>query len=61
MPDRRAADSLRQTAAVVRLRRHTAAPAEEPLDVFCDELLIGPGTDSADDIALLAARPVPPS
>ncbi|MEU1653954.1 hypothetical protein ACH46N_34770 [Streptomyces pristinaespiralis] len=52
---------MRQTEAVVRLRRHTAAPAEEPLDVFCDELLIGPGTDSADDIALLVARPVPPS
>ncbi|QIP82992.1 SpoIIE family protein phosphatase [Streptomyces sp. Tu 2975] len=47
--------------AMVRLRQHTAALAHEPLDVFCDELLIGLGADSADDIALLAARPVPPS
>ncbi|MFK4600367.1 PAS domain S-box-containing protein [Streptomyces pristinaespiralis] len=47
--------------AMDRLRRHTAALAHEPLDVFCDELLIGLGADSADDIALLAARPVPPS
>ncbi|MFH9422928.1 SpoIIE family protein phosphatase [Streptomyces sp. NPDC017529] len=46
--------------AMDRLRRHTAALAREPLDVFCDELLIGLGADSADDIAILAVRPVPP-
>ncbi|KAA6212399.1 PAS domain S-box protein [Streptomyces albofaciens JCM 4342] len=45
--------------AMDRLRRHTAALAGEPLDVFCDELLIGLSADSADDIALLAIRPVP--
>ncbi len=45
--------------AMDRLRRHTAALAREPLDVFCDELLIGLSADSADDIALLALRPVP--
>ncbi|MCO5995904.1 SpoIIE family protein phosphatase [Actinoallomurus rhizosphaericola] len=43
-----------------RLRQHTAALARAPLDVFCDELLIGLGAHSADDIALLAVRPVPP-
>ncbi|GAA0370794.1 SpoIIE family protein phosphatase [Actinoallomurus spadix] len=42
-----------------RLRQHTAALARAPLDVFCDELLIGLGAHSADDIALLALRPVP--
>ncbi|HET6634604.1 MAG TPA: GAF domain-containing SpoIIE family protein phosphatase, partial [Streptomyces sp.] len=42
-----------------RLRRHTAALAREPLDVFCDELLIGLGADNADDIAVLAVRPLP--
>ncbi|WP_052862806.1 SpoIIE family protein phosphatase [Streptomyces niger] len=42
-----------------RLRRLTAALAREPLDVFCDELLIGLSADSVDDIALLAVRPVP--
>ncbi|MGY1440052.1 SpoIIE family protein phosphatase [Streptomyces reniochalinae] len=41
------------------LSRHTAALAREPLDVFCDELLIGLGADNADDIALLALRPTP--
>ncbi|MBO8193471.1 SpoIIE family protein phosphatase [Streptomyces oryzae] len=46
--------------ALAELRRHTAALAREPLDVFCDELLIGLGADSADDIAVLAARPTPP-
>ncbi|MFI0257658.1 SpoIIE family protein phosphatase [Streptomyces sp. NPDC017056] len=46
--------------AMDRLRRYTAALAREPLDVFCDELLIGLGADSADDIAILAVRPVPP-
>jgi PAS domain S-box-containing protein len=47
--------------AMDRLRRHAAALAREPLDVFCDELLIGLGADSDDDIAVLAVRPVPPS
>ncbi|SFD54154.1 SpoIIE family protein phosphatase [Streptomyces aidingensis] len=47
--------------ALARLRRHTAALAREPLDVFCDELLIGLGADSTDDIAVLAVRPAPPS
>ncbi|WP_238782884.1 SpoIIE family protein phosphatase [Streptomyces monomycini] len=45
--------------AMDRLRRHAAALADEPLDVFCDELLIALSADSADDIALLAFRPVP--
>ncbi|MCF4140116.1 SpoIIE family protein phosphatase [Streptomyces sp. Tue 6430] len=44
-----------------RLRRHAAALAREPLDVFCDELLIGLGADSDDDIAVLAVRPAPAS
>ncbi|MEU3554757.1 SpoIIE family protein phosphatase [Streptomyces fragilis] len=43
-----------------RLRQHTADLAREPLDVFLDELLIRLGADGADDIALLALRPVPP-
>ncbi|GAA4894861.1 SpoIIE family protein phosphatase [Streptomyces coeruleoprunus] len=47
--------------AMERLRRYTSALAREPLDVFCDELLIGLGADSDDDIAVLAVRPVPPS
>ncbi|NYI07639.1 PAS domain S-box-containing protein [Allostreptomyces psammosilenae] len=47
--------------AMERLRRHTADLAREPLDVFCDELLIGLGADSEDDIAILAVRPVPAS
>ncbi|MEU1127300.1 SpoIIE family protein phosphatase, partial [Streptomyces sp. NPDC005899] len=42
------------------LRRHAADLAGEPLDVFCDELLIRLGADSADDIAVLAVRPTPP-
>ncbi|WP_428814643.1 SpoIIE family protein phosphatase [Streptomyces albus subsp. chlorinus] len=45
--------------AMERLRDHAAALAHEPLDVFCDELLIGLGADSTDDIAVLAVRPVP--
>ncbi|MFI8996918.1 SpoIIE family protein phosphatase [Streptomyces sp. NPDC053542] len=45
--------------AMARLSRLTAALAREPLDVFCDELLIALSADSADDIALLALRPVP--
>ncbi|MER7729094.1 SpoIIE family protein phosphatase [Streptomyces sp. NPDC096323] len=49
------------TDAMDRLRRHAADLAGEPLDVFCDELLIGLGADSDDDIAILAARPVPPT
>ncbi|MCZ9342488.1 serine/threonine-protein phosphatase, partial [Streptomyces sp. TRM76130] len=44
-----------------RLRRHAAALAREPLETLCDELLIGLGADSADDIAVLAVRPAPPS
>ncbi|CAL9653381.1 SpoIIE family protein phosphatase [Streptomyces sp. enrichment culture] len=47
--------------AMDRLRRHAAALAREPLNVFCDELLIGLGADSEDDIAVLAARPAPPA
>ncbi|MFI0237667.1 SpoIIE family protein phosphatase [Streptomyces sp. NPDC016845] len=47
--------------AMDRLRRHTAGLARESLDVFCDELLIGLGADSDDDIAILAVRPVPSS
>jgi PAS domain S-box-containing protein len=43
--------------AMDRLRRHTAALVHEPLDVFCDELLIGLGADNDDDIAVLAVRP----
>ncbi|MFF6814101.1 SpoIIE family protein phosphatase [Streptomyces sp. NPDC012403] len=46
--------------AMERLRRHAATLAREPLDVLCDELLIGLGADSDDDIAVLAVRPVPP-
>ncbi|WP_447034807.1 SpoIIE family protein phosphatase [Streptomyces sp. DSM 118878] len=43
-----------------RLCRHAASLAREPLDTFCDELLIGLGADSADDIAVLAIRPTSP-
>ncbi|BCL25164.1 SpoIIE family protein phosphatase [Streptomyces aurantiacus] len=43
-----------------RLSLHAAALAREPLETFCDELLIGLGADSADDIAVLAVRPAPP-
>ncbi|MFI9805721.1 SpoIIE family protein phosphatase [Streptomyces sp. NPDC052301] len=45
--------------AMARLRRHTATHAQAPLDVFCDEPVIKFGTDSTDDIALLALRPTP--
>ncbi|WP_345055961.1 SpoIIE family protein phosphatase [Streptomyces rameus] len=45
--------------AMARLRRHTAALARAPLDVFCDELILGLGAGSTDDIALLALRPFP--
>ncbi|MEV0123318.1 SpoIIE family protein phosphatase [Streptomyces sp. NPDC050703] len=44
-----------------RLRRYATRLAREPLETFCDELLIGLGADSADDIAVLAIRPEPPS
>jgi hypothetical protein len=44
---------------MVRLRLHTAEQAQDPLDVFCDELIIEFGADSTDDIALLALRPTP--
>ncbi|MFA3878070.1 SpoIIE family protein phosphatase [Streptomyces sp. MMCC 100] len=47
--------------ALERLRRYAADLAHEPLETFCDELLIGLGADTADDIAVLAVRPVPPS
>jgi hypothetical protein len=47
--------------AMTRLRQHTAALSGSPLDVFCDELVIGLGTDTTDDIALLALRPSPPA
>lgn len=53
----RRGESLNDSLA--QLRRHTAALAREPLDVFCDELLIGLGADNADDIAVLAVRPTP--
>ncbi|WP_436960351.1 SpoIIE family protein phosphatase [Streptomyces sp. SudanB182_2057] len=43
-----------------RLRGHTAALAQAPLDVFCDELILSLGAGSTDDIALLALRPTPP-
>ncbi|MCX4997156.1 SpoIIE family protein phosphatase [Streptomyces longwoodensis] len=46
--------------SMTRLRRHTAALARAPLDVFCDELILGLGAGSTDDIALLALRPTPP-
>ncbi|MEU9440505.1 SpoIIE family protein phosphatase [Streptomyces sp. NPDC048304] len=46
--------------AMTRLRRHAADLARDPLDVFCDELVIQFGTDSTDDIALLAVRSTPP-
>ncbi|MET9498910.1 SpoIIE family protein phosphatase [Streptomyces sp. NPDC006552] len=47
--------------SLARLRRHTAALARAPLDVFCDELILSLGAGSTDDIALLALRPTPPS
>ncbi|MYQ93920.1 SpoIIE family protein phosphatase [Streptomyces sp. SID4946] len=43
--------------ALNRLRRHTSALAQAPLHVFCDELILGLGAGSTDDIALLALRP----
>ncbi|WP_079107028.1 SpoIIE family protein phosphatase [Streptomyces sp. NRRL S-1521] len=43
-----------------RLCRYATRLAREPLETFCDELLIGLGADSADDIAVLAIRPAPP-
>ncbi|GAB1331870.1 SpoIIE family protein phosphatase [Streptomyces sennicomposti] len=48
------------SVAMSRLRRHTAALAQAPLDVFCDELVLSLGAGSTDDIALLALRPTPP-
>ncbi|MGY0071584.1 SpoIIE family protein phosphatase [Streptomyces sp. QTS137] len=45
--------------ALDRLRGHAAGLAHEPLDVFCDELLIGLAAGSDDDIAVLAVRPAP--
>lgn len=46
--------------ALDRLRGHAAGLAHEPLDVFCDELLIELAAGSDDDIAVLAVRPGPP-
>ncbi|MFE9925910.1 SpoIIE family protein phosphatase [Streptomyces sp. NPDC005774] len=46
--------------ALDRLRGHAAGLAHEPLDVFCDELLIGLAAGSDDDIAVLAVRPGSP-
>ncbi|WP_121745210.1 SpoIIE family protein phosphatase [Streptomyces sp. E2N166] len=48
-------------AGMERLRRRASDLAREPLDVFCDELLIGLGADNDDDIAVLAVRPAPPA
>ncbi|MFH8562160.1 SpoIIE family protein phosphatase [Streptomyces sp. NPDC017988] len=45
--------------SMARLAEHTAALAGEPLDVFCDELLIRLGADSPDDLAILAVRLTP--
>ncbi|MFI2608333.1 SpoIIE family protein phosphatase [Kitasatospora sp. NPDC018619] len=42
--------------SMARLRRHTSALAEAPLEVFCDELILALGAESDDDIALLALR-----
>ncbi|WP_251075119.1 GAF domain-containing SpoIIE family protein phosphatase [Streptomyces sp. ISL-12] len=39
-----------------RLRRHALAPAGEPLDTLCDELLARTPPGSTDDVALLALR-----
>ncbi|WP_330345366.1 SpoIIE family protein phosphatase [Streptomyces longwoodensis] len=46
--------------AMTRLGRHAAAHAGDPLEVFCDELVIAFGADTTDDVALLALRPTPP-
>ncbi|GHD30791.1 SpoIIE family protein phosphatase [Streptomyces galbus] len=48
------------TDAMTRLGRHAAAHAGDPLEVFCDELVIAFGADTTDDIALLALRPTAP-
>ncbi|MEV5749753.1 SpoIIE family protein phosphatase [Actinoallomurus sp. NPDC052308] len=55
----RRGQSLDDSLAV--LRQHTAALARAPLDVFCDDLLLGLGAHGADDVALLAVRTVPPA
>jgi hypothetical protein len=41
---------------MTRLRRRAAGLARVPVETFCDELLAGLGTDSEDDIALIAVR-----
>ncbi|MEU5252380.1 SpoIIE family protein phosphatase [Streptomyces longwoodensis] len=46
--------------AMTRLGRHAAAHAGDPLEVFCDELVIAFGADTTDDVALLALRPTTP-
>ncbi|MET9103883.1 PP2C family protein-serine/threonine phosphatase [Streptomyces antibioticus] len=42
--------------SLTRLRQHAAALARESPDTFCDELLTGLASDSADDVALLVLR-----
>ncbi|MFJ4481692.1 SpoIIE family protein phosphatase [Streptomyces longwoodensis] len=46
--------------AMTRLGRHAAAHAGDPIEVFCDELVIAFGADTTDDVALLALRPTSP-
>jgi hypothetical protein len=45
---------------LARLRQHAAALSRESLEFFCDELLAGLATASADDVALIAVRIPPP-
>ncbi|SCD84175.1 Serine phosphatase RsbU, regulator of sigma subunit [Streptomyces sp. DvalAA-14] len=42
--------------SMTRLRQHAAALARTPLESFCDELMVGLGEASTDDIALIAVR-----
>jgi serine phosphatase RsbU (regulator of sigma subunit) len=57
LTERRGEDMDRGMA---RLRQHAAALAREPVEVFCDEILSGLVTTSADDVALIAVRIPPP-
>ncbi|MER5917217.1 GAF domain-containing SpoIIE family protein phosphatase [Streptomyces sp. NPDC001982] len=41
---------------LVRLRRHASALSREPLEAFCDGLLVGMAAGCTDDVALLATR-----
>jgi serine phosphatase RsbU (regulator of sigma subunit) len=41
---------------MTRLRQHAAALAREPLETFCDELMVGLDDAGTDDIALIAVR-----